>query len=295
MKSLVFTIITLVTGVLVQASDLRIISWNVDDATPHSKAQFIAGVAREQKADILALQNINASPYYHANEFSEALGANWSYRVTTSAKNSKQLAIFWNTDTVRLKMTKVPNIGIYEETDVQGGDPTNMPAQIGYFQKGAFDFFLINVNLMNAWEGNDVKLKQAEVLHAWISGKKKALSGTENDFIVAGTFNFAFPGELVDGDVLSHPAYAQLEGNGLLTFTLKKAWQSDPKLFSYMGDWFDDPRLLDGFALSKPAMRHHSGSQVLRVDQKFKDMDDYRDDVSDHLPVIARFKTNFED
>ncbi len=301
MKWFISTLAVLAFALNVQASDLRIISWNIEDATPHSKADFIAKVAKEQKADILALQNVNATPYYIANDLSEQLGGNWAYRVSTSAKNTKQLAIFWNTKTVSLKTSKVPNNGIYEETDIQAGDSTAAPAQIGYFQKGSFDFFLINVNLIDAWQSQDVKLKQAAVLHAWVSGKKKALSGTENDFVVAGSFNFGFPGErasaFLDDDVIDNPSYSILEGNGLLKFTMYAAWKKDPSIKTYIGDWENDDRLVDGFALSKGATRHYvaGSSKVLPVDKQFEDVDDYMEHVSNHLPVIARFKTDFED
>lgn len=281
----------------VHASDLRIISWNIEDATPHDKALTIAKVAKENKADILALQNVNVAPYYHARDIAEALGANWRYEVTRKAENNRQLAIFWNVDSVRLKTSKVPNAGIFEETGVQAGDARNMPAQIGYFQKGSFDFFLINVNLMDAWQRQDDKLAQAQVLHDWVKGKKLALSGTENDFIIAGTFNFGFPGESVLGDPEDNPSYSLLSGNGLLIFTMEESWKKDRSIFTYTGDWMDDNRLMDGFALSKPAWRHYvkGSSSVLRVDKTFKDMDDYEDEVSYHLPVIARFNTSFED
>lgn len=301
MKWFVSTLAALAFVVNVQASDLRIISWNIEDATPHSKADFLAKVAKEQKADILALQNVNATPYYIANDISEQLGPDWAYRVTTSAKNTKQLAIFWNTRTVHLKLSKVPNNGVYEETDIQAGDRSSAPAQIGYFQKGAFDFFLINVNLMDAWQSHDVKLKQAEVLHNWVSGRKKALSGTENDFVVVGSFNFGFPGErasaFLEGETIDNPSYDILAGNGLLQFTMLGAWKKDPSIKTLIGDWENNDRLVDGFALSKGAARHYvaGSSNVLHVDKQFEDMDDYTDSVSNHLPVIARFKTDFED
>lgn len=301
MKWFVTTLAAVAFMLNAQASDLRIISWNIEDAVPHSKADFIAKTAKAEKADILALQEVNASPYYLANDLSEQLGPNWDYRVTTSAKNTKQLAIFWNTKTVKLKTSKVPNHGIYEETDIQAGDLTAAPAQIGYFQKGAFDFFLINVNLIDAWQSQDVKLKQAEVLHAWVSGRKKALSGTENDFIVAGSFNFGFPGErasaFLDDDVIDNPSYSILEGKGLLKFTMYETWKKDPTAKTFIGDWEHDDRLVDGFALSKGAVRHYvaGSSRVLPVVKQFEDIDDYMERVSNHLPVIARFKTDFED
>lgn len=298
MKLIGYITLMLASVCAVQASDLKVISWNIEDATPHSKAWFVAKVAKEQKADILALQNVNVTPYYLANDLSEALGEKWAYKLSTAAKGNKQLAIFWNTETVRLKTSKVPNGGIYEEQEIQAGDVSNMPAQVAYFQKGAFDFFLINVDLMTAWENNDVKVKQAEVLESWVSGNKKQLSGTENDFIVVGGLDFAAPGEKIGDTNKSHPSYTILEGKGLLSFvTHTEASHNKDASFSYVSDWFDDYRLLDGFALSKGAKRHYvKGSSVpLRVDKKFADMDEYESKVSGHLPVIARFKTNFAD
>ena len=297
MKTYAATLFAAATAIAVQASDLRIMSWNIEDAMPHSKAAFIASTAKSEKADILALQDVNVTPYNLINDLTEALGQNWTYRVTKGSQGNKQLAIFWNTDSVKLKTSKVPKAGAYEERSIQVGDKRNEPAQVAYFQKGAFDFFLINVNLVKAWQDHDMKLKQAAVLHDWVNGKKRALSGTENDFIVVGTFNFGFPGERVNEGTYNNPAYTSLSGNGLLTFTMQEVWKKDHSAFTYVGDWVDNDRLMDGFALSKPAVRHYvsGSSRIVRADQKFANMDDYEDDVSQHLPVIARFKTSFED
>src|SRR3989338_7979889 len=159
------------TTLAAQAGDLRVMSWNIEDATPHSKARVIAETAKKEKADILALQDVNVTPYNLINDLTEALGDNWLYRVTKKAQGSKQLAIFWNADSVNLKTTKVPKAGAYEDISLQVGERRNMPAQIAYFQKGAFDFFLINVNLIDAWENHDQNLEQAEVLHDWVDGR----------------------------------------------------------------------------------------------------------------------------
>lgn len=288
MKRMLVGLCALVATAAANAGDLRIISWNIEDATPHSKAQVIADVAKENRADIIALQDVNVTPYNLVNDLKEAFGPDWKFKVTKSADNTRQLAIAWNTRTVDLKKTKVPKAGAYEETSVQAGDSTINPAQIAYFQKGAFDFFLINVNLMRAWDRHDAKVAQATALHDWIAARKKELSGTENDFVVAGTFNFDQAG----AGAQTSTSYGILEGNGLLTFVLKST-----SGVSYFGDWFHDDALMDGFALSKPAVRHYSAgsAHVIPVDKKYRDSDDYSDSVSDHLPVIATFKTGFED
>ncbi|MDD2710257.1 MAG: hypothetical protein PHV34_19920 [Verrucomicrobiae bacterium] len=297
MKVRVVTFALCVLAAAVYADDLRLISWNLRDANPHSKAKFVADTAREQKADIVAFQAVNVTPYNLILDLTEAFGKGWDYRVTKSAVGPKQLAIFWNTKTVKLKTTKVPNAGAYEETAIQVNEKVNLPAQVAYFQKGMYDFFLLNVDLIRGWEGNEIKLQQVKVLSQWVSTKKKALSGTENDFVVAGSFHFSFPGEKVDDTLMNNPASEILSGQNLLIYTMKEVWVKDPTVFSYVGSWVDDYRLLDGFALSKPAYRHYvkGSSQVLRVDKKFKDLDSYEDDVSSHLPVIIKFKTNFED
>lgn len=288
MNRMLVGLFALVAAAAANASDLRIISWNIEDATPHSKAKVIADVAKENKADIVALQDVNVTPYNLVNDLREAFGPDWKIKVTKSAENTRQLAIAWNTKTVDLKKTKVPKAGAYEETSVQAGNETIMPAQIAYFQKGAFDFFLINVNLMRAWDKHDLKVAQATALHDWIATRKRELSGTENDFVVAGTFNFDQAGTSAQTSTSSQV----LEGNGLLTFVMKSA-----KAISYLGSWFHDDALMDGFALSKPALRHYvaDSAKVIPVDKQYKDADDYSDSVSDHLPVIASFKTNFED
>jgi exonuclease III len=278
-------------------NDMRILTWNLQDAVPHSKAQFVADTAKEQKADIVALQDVNVTPYNLVNDLTEAFGPNWDYRVTNKKVGSKQLAIFWNTKTTHLKMTKVPKPGAYEETSIQVGERVNFPAQIAYLQKGMFDTFVINVNLIRGWEENEAKLSQAAALSHWVAVKKKALSGTENDFVVVGTFSSGFKGEQVDDNLMKNPATDELAGQNLLTFTMREVWKKNPSAFTYLGSWVDSFRLLDGFAMSKPAIRHYvpGSSQILRVDKKFKDLGEYNDKVSDHLPVIARFKTDFED
>jgi exonuclease III len=288
MKRMLVGLFALVAAAAANAGDLRIISWNIEDATPHSKAKVIADVVKENKADIVALQDVNVTPYNLVNDLTEAFGPDWKFKVTKSADNTRQLAIAWNTKTVNLKKTKVPKAGAYEETSVQAGDHTINPAQIAYFQKGAYDFFLINVNLLRAWDKHDLKVAQATALHDWIAVRKKELSGTENDFVVAGTFNFDQAGT---SDQTS-TSYQILEGNGLLTFVLKST-----KAISYLGSWFHDDALMDGFALSKPAVRHFvsNSAKVLPVDKKYESPDAYSYEVSDHLPVIATFKTNFED
>lgn len=297
MKSWYVVLFTVVMTVAAYGSDMRIMTWNLEDAMPHSKAQFVADTAKEQKADVVALQDVNVTPYNIVNDLAEAFGKDWDYRVSNKTVGSKQLALFWNTKTTKLKMTKVPNAGAYEETTIQVGNRAHYPAQVAYLEKGMFDTFVINVNLIRGWEGHEIKLAQVDALRQWVSTKKKALSGTENDFVVAGTFSFGFPGEKVDDTVMDNPAQEILAGKELLFYTMKEVWVKNPSVFTYVGSLVDDYRLLDGFALSKPAVRHYvkGSSQVLRADKKFKNVDEYDDNVSSHLPVIARFKTGFRD
>lgn len=278
------------------AADLRIMTWDIEDAFPAEKTAVLAQAVRKHKVDILALQNVSSTGarFHHSiqAELDKLFGANVYRHAVTQGSRFDGNAVFWNSKTVQVGDSS-------GDASIRMAAKSLRPAQIIHARSGAFDFRLVNVNLYEGSDDDDdTKLRQAAVLRTLL--KKIAGPSGTNPLILAGNLQMGFPNEKVydemtdDFDVFENPAYQELNADGFLKFCTRDTIRKNPRAFSFIGDLLDCRRLVDHIAANDAAAKRYvkGSAQVVRIDREFFDsMDDYEWNFSDHLPVIARFKT----
>ena len=277
------------------AVDLRVVTWDVEDAYPLGKAAVLAQAIKKHKVDILALQSVQTSGTRFdeiiQKELDKLVGRGVYRHAATSGSRFDGNAIFWNTRMVQIA-------GVAVDKSLDPGRMSRPPVQILSVRAGSFEFQLVNVNLA---EDHDVdgsqEMKRAERLCRLL----KKIEGRDfRPVILAGNLDMGFPGEKVfdevddDDDEEDNDAYERLNPDGFLHFCTRELARKKPHVFSYVGDVLEGGRLTDHIAANAPAWKHYikGSAEVVRIDREFyDDLDDYEWNFSDHLPVISEFKT----
>jgi len=277
------------------AADLRIMTWDVEDAYPLNKAAVLAKAVKKHRVDILALQSVQTSGTKFdelvQEELDKVAGRGVYRHVATSRSRFDGNAIFWNTRTVR-------DGRVVSDSSIDPGRMSRPAALILSARAGNFQFQLVNVNLDEDRDVDD----EAENTRARRLCRllKKIGDHDSKPVILAGNLDLGFPGERVfdevddDYDAEEHPAYEVLNPDGFLEFCTREIAEKRPHAFSYVGDILEGGRLTDHIAANAPAWKRYikGSAEVVRIDREFyDDLDDYEWNFSDHLPVMSEFKT----
>ena len=283
-------------GGSLQGADFRVMTWDLEDAYPPGKAAVLAKAVKKHKVDILALQSVQTTgTRFHQviqNEIDKVFGKGVYRHAATTGSRFDGNAIFWNTRTIQVA-------GIDEDASLKRASSYQRQAQIVRAKAGSFDFVFVNVNLeVGVEEGEAAQVKQASILRSLL--KKIEGRGAVQPLILAGNLQMSFPGEKVyddltdDFDVETNPAFQQLNTDDFLKFCTREVARKNPRVFSSIGNLLESGRLTDHIAANASAWKHYvkASAEVVRIDKEFYDsLEDYEWNFSDHLPVMAEFKT----
>ncbi len=269
--------------------ELRLGTWNIERMGQEADTD-VALAARiiEENLDVIAVQEIMVVDGGHPgfDRLMAELGAAWDGFVTdrprpdVMADYAEYYAVLWRRGLVR------PCAGwdglVYHEdepADLFSREPAFVCLEAGFGMDAAsgttgFDFVLASYHAI--WAGGDTAVTTAEVDHVDdVLAAMAAARPGEEDIVIAGDFNLERPAieAVVDADVLT-------EGSG-----------------STVTDWGHiSGNLIDHVIVASAASTAEAGpAVVLDVRGMAPTFTAYRETVSNHLPVMARFTVSTDD
>lgn len=299
---------------------LDVVQWNIEwfgasrsRAKDEKRARLITQILSALNADIFVFQEI-AGPTRNREGALDSVATALTtsdagdYRVEyTQAGGEQRVAMMWDRDYVRAKVEPNDLFAVGQHTTDSGKDAfaTRTPLH-AYFQvreaavepgggTKTFDFQMLGVHLKAMAEGYEQRLKSAEVLSDWLTGEA---THTDSDAVILGDFN-AGP------DDRSWAPFHALEG----TSKVKFREINDPSDFSYLwlanrSDKFTSRIDLQVMTLSSFENVSGAAARVVRwqpIEETIaragdmtaaevrKVMQEIKQTVSDHLPVVTRF------
>lgn len=270
-----------------------IASWNIEGFEPiaTAKAERVAKAIHNLSPDLIVLVEVN--PDNVVNEIITSLtGLGDNYRATI------------------LPQTAIQNIAILAKSNVSVSGARLIPgsnANQGALRKalsanvriGNFDFILIGVH-MKASRGAGPRSTRTREARAIANFIRTATQGNEKDVLVIGDYNM-IPGE----DAVNFSTMSPGPGNNeFLRFVSSESLLGQRSHISSCNPLRGS--LLDGFAVSRLQTREYVASSLRIV--PFTDSTVFRSDsgaalnctsytgfISDHLPLIAQFRTADDD
>ena len=263
----------------------RIGTWNLEWfgalGRGEDDTRQIAAIVRELEIDVLALQEITCPGAV------ERLAAELpGYRYFISPQRVPQkLALLWNSERVGgVRFDRGAYDALRRVADT-GLDRESRQPLVFRMEIGEFDFTLVVVHLKSIPEAErsvEIRNVQFGALNAWLRAELEA-EGGERDIVIAGDFN----------------AYTHgISSERLLAAGLVEFATADLPAGEYSNIWYGrggvrNLSLIDQIAVT-PELR---AGEFVRV-EPIRDWDAeigprrYERGVSDHLPVVAVFRTD---
>lgn len=269
-------------GNIAEPRDLTatVAAWNVlgmPNNIPTSRAKRIAVGASYLDPEVILLTEVR--PHSIAKKIAEELNTfGASYKVKMPAQSS----------TLGIAILHKEGVTVSGEKLIAGSDL----GQPGNFRKaltanvkiGQFDFILIGVHLKSgrSTSSRDSRTEQTKVIADFI---ETATQGVEKDVLVVGDYNMIPPDSNSDRDEENFDA---MSPGGFLQFISSEdlAGQGSHISGSRMGN------LLDGYAISFAHTNEYiDGSlRIFPLNRAMRMfLSDFKRNVSDHLPLVARF------
>jgi endonuclease/exonuclease/phosphatase family metal-dependent hydrolase len=160
-------------------------------------------------------------------------------------------------------------------------------------EMGDFDFFLIAVHLKagRSSEARKTRTRQCRVIREFV---KTLTEGAEKDVLIVGDYNMVPVEDDTNFAAMNFPE--EDEATSFLRFVTTEELAAGT--FSHISSGGRPGALLDGFAIST----NHTGEyvpdsiEVVPMHERLhRILRTYARDVSDHLPVIASFRTTEDD
>lgn len=287
-----FTIVLLANCLIVHASHAQepvdltvsIVAWNIEgnrggpggDGISERRAQEIALGMTYLDAELFLLTEVK--PPGILDEILEELSGHGASYEEKSVDQASQL----NIAIVHKRGISVTDVELLSDTDA--GDSDNRKALSAHVKIGNFDFHLIGLHLKSGRSNSnrEIRDEQAEAIAQHV---KLLTADDEKDVVVLGDFNM-IPDE-------NHPSH-DLENFETLSADDFLFFVSNMDLLG-QGTHIRNGRirnLLDGFAIANAhtdeyiegSLRIFPLHRTLR-----KDLRMFSRDVSDHLPLVARF------
>ena len=256
-------------------------AWNVNGATPITveKAQRIAAAIVGLDPDVIVLSDV--SPSATVDQIAQALqelGARYQYAFPNQASATK-LALF-HRNGVELSQTKlIPGSN--------ADDAHLRHAVAATFRIGQFDFVLVAVHLKAGRTERERSVRDTQV--AMIAGYvDRRTAEAEKDVLVLGDFNMRPDQDGVNFAKMNPDLYLRFLSTEDLADQISHIAGCDPHRGS----------LLDGYAIAADHTQEYvEGSmQIVPIYRVLgMDCETFREEVSDHLPVIARFRITRDD
>lgn len=272
-------------------------AWNIMgfDPIPSTRTRLIARAIHNLQPDVIALSEVNSSSAQETLDLMIAtlrdLGSR--YRVVFIPQTSRQA--------LALLFKDSPRVSVTGEQLIQGSDDNDRDlrkALAANVRIGRFDFILIAVHMKSA-RGNaerQTRTRQAGAIATFISD---ATRGNEKDVLLIGDYNM-IPGQ---DDINFQTISPGTGANEFLRFVSTERLTGQISHFSNCNPVRGN--LLDGYAVSR-RFTHEYREGTLRLipftDPIFRqpggatfNCTTYTGLVSDHLPLVARFRTNRDD
>jgi endonuclease/exonuclease/phosphatase family metal-dependent hydrolase len=284
--------------VFTHAQTATVAAWNIEGFNPvtAAKARRAAKAIHNLQPDVIALVEVNpnATAVTIVNELAN-LGDHYSMRILTQSASQNIALVFKNGVTVS-------NLRLIPGSDA--GNSRLRKALSATVRIGQFDFILIAVHMKAGRPANGssddpriVRNRQATAIANFI---RTATQGVEKDVLVVGDYNM-IPGEdnsnfsrMSPGD--STAEFLRYVSNESLSGQTSHISGCNPARGS----------LLDGFAISKTFTTEYTANSLRIV--PFSDTSvftsssgsaltcsSYKANISDHLPLVARFNISSDD
>jgi len=260
---------------------MTVAAWNVNGSQPIG-ARKVGRIARgimALDADLIALSELSPDSVVEGLATRlKGLGADYRY-VLLDQSAPQNLAVFYRADVTVGESLLVPGS--------DDGKPSLRKALAARVKAGAFDFLLVVVHFKAGHRGLDQEIRgrQAAAIAAFIGDRMR---GKEKDVLVIGDYNME-PGEDAQN-------FGRLNPDGLLRFVSSEELKG--KITHIKSCEPRNGSLLDGFAIAAEGTKEYvKGSlAVFPVDRALElDCETYVREVSDQLPLLARFRVTADD
>lgn len=286
MKSIVITVlIVLLTSPVLTAQEpkdvtMTIAAWNVKGRPEidNARAKQIAIGIAYLDAEVIALTEV--APHSIITKIKEELddlGCPYKVSMPTAGQSELGIAILFKDG-----VTKVADAEFIEDAQLGPGD-ARKPVAIE-LKTGDFDFKIIAVHLKSGSSGRQTRNEQCEKIAEYVE-TGLAIQDSEKDVLVVGDYNM-IPRARGNRDDGSN--FSKLNTNGRFNFISRGEMYGD-------GSHISGGRLgnvLDGFAISSGRTEEYLDGS-LRIFPLHKTMRrnlrDFSNEVSDHLPLVAKF------
>lgn len=279
--------------------EIRVAAWNVQgvrfdsngNPSPIFKSARLANAIKAIRPDVIALSEVNSEA--EVRRIIQELGNDGlMYRYTMLANQQRgmqMLAILFR------QGIQVTNQRLIPGSDA--GQSSLRKALAAHFKSGDFDFLLVGVHLKSSRgrAPRHTRTRQMRAIRRFIEERVQATG--EQDVLVAGDYNMIPVEDQANFNELSPEGGFMrfisseefaLPGGGFQISHLNDCPVSDP-----------DNNLLDGFAIAREGTQDEYVADSLEILQLHGllgvDCSNYRRDFSDHLPLVARFRTDTGD
>ena len=286
--AIVFALFAVVASAVAQSTEPKdltavVAAWNIMDGTGNDDRidEIALGVAWLD-AEVIVLTEASKKPRMDllVRQLNE-IGANYSAEVPQQTA-SDQIAILFK------QGVAVSNVQLLAGSD--DGNTFLRKAVTADVKIGEFDFVLIGVHMKASRSASDraIRTRQARIIANFISS---ATSGIEKDVLIVGDYNMIPAGPTAPRDRENFDA---MNPTGFLQFISSEdlAGQGSHIRNGRIGN------LLDGYGISFDHTNEYiEGSlRIFPLNRTFRmSLEDYSEDVADHLPLVARFDITEDD
>lgn len=279
--ALLFAVLLLSTSSLGQVNTTAtIVGWNLKGfgAISDSRLPNLARVIADLDPEVIALAEVNPDGVVDKLILElHKLGGCYQGKVIDQPA-IQNLAILYKTGVA------VSNVALLDGSD--DNNSALRKAITADVRVGMFDFKIIAIHLKSARGDTErqTRSRQATVISNFI---QQAISGTEKDVLVVGDYNM-IPGQ-------DDQNFTDMSPSGFLRFISTEDLVGQ---FSHIGSGGTPGNLLDGYAISATHTREYieKSLRIIRADQMMGlTLAQFDAEVSDHLPVVARFRIAVDD
>jgi endonuclease/exonuclease/phosphatase family metal-dependent hydrolase len=269
-----------------QQSTAVIAAWNVlgVDPIPASRINRIARTIRRIDPDLIVLSEVN--PNNAAVRIAQALGPPYQPPIILTQKPEvvQNIAFIHKNGVTVTGARLIPGTDLSEESRSRQALTANV-------RIGGFDFILIGVHLKSGRSSTNrsQRSRQCTAIANFIS---QFTTGAEKDVLVLGDYNMIPRRGNQENDASN---FHNLNPTNLLRFVSTEELRGQGSHISGC-----NPRrgnLLDGYAISRGHTREYreDSLHLLSFSQLGHTCASFKRDVSDHLPLVARFRTAMDD
>lgn len=261
-----------------QVTSANIAAWNLSGfgQIPGEKAETFANVIAYLDPEVLVLTEVNPD-FIAAEIVAELHETGICYQRTILDQSASQ-----NISILYKNGVELSNPRFIEDSN--NSNPGLRKALVADMRIGEFDFILISVHLKAGRNSSSQAIRDNQA-HTMADFIHSVAAGDEKDVLVVGDYNMI--------PVLDQSNFDNMNPGHYLNFIS----DSLAGQFSHIGS-SGPGNLLDGFAIS----REHTSEYItgsIRIIQMHEILDllliDYRNAISDHLPVEAAFRITEDD